>query len=93
MKRMILYAGIAVFMMACSDDPKVEPVNNEAAPAEKSAEKPAEKKENPKTDITIGPDSVGVTTKKGDKVQVGKGGAGVENKDVKVRVKKDTTQH
>ena len=86
---MILYAGIAAFMMACSDDSeqKVTPVEKDAPATEKPA-----KKEESKTDITIGPDSVGVTTKKGDKVQVGKGGAGVENKDVKVRVKKDTTK-
>ena len=77
--------------MACSDSSteKVEPVKSEAA----SEEKPAKKTEETKTSIEIGEDSVGITTKKGDKVEYGKKGAAVENKDVKVRVKRDTTKN
>ena len=83
MKRIYVF-GISCTLLlagACNDSNG----EKDSTPAATQSSSP---KEESKTSISISKDSVGITTKKGDKVEVNKDGGSMENKDAKVDVKK-----
>ncbi len=82
--KVIVVITITVVFAGCADQKE-----EKKSP---TIQQPANKKEETKTSISISDDSVGVTTKRGDKVEISKDGAGVENKDAKVKVKKKKNQ-
>ena len=78
-----MYGVLVVSLMATACDDSNSEKNSTPVKQESS------QKEESKTSISISKDSVGITTKKGDKVEVSKDGSSVENKDTKVKVKSD----
>ena len=70
--------------------PPATPPQEYSAPPSKADAKDAVKSDTPKTSISVSKDGASVKTKKGTGVSYDKKGVKVENKDVKVDIKRDS---